>query len=320
MIGPTDYYNVIRTMPDGTFIHMMDGDQDPGATASTVCIKVTDCTDGYEFSKDATTDNTHTTHREIRCVDIDECETDPDTCDDNFECYNTPGSYLCICDPEKFTLTDVGCIDIDECVIGTHTCHNYGTCTNTIGGYECDGEFTCDHRVFKVHWSEARDYEAAKSYCNDVMMMELPTPRSINEVECLKQIADGEFWLGIINQSRTGFTESYNHHHDNPGNRHLLQNENRWYNEYRNEYSQLYANWATGSPATNDWIWNGYIRNHNGVDRDYARTLRNGQWVSERGLHPFVNGNNQLDNVADQWVPTKYTTVCIKLGESYLSI
>ncbi|KAK7165620.1 hypothetical protein R3I93_005630 [Phoxinus phoxinus] len=76
------------------------------------------------------------------CVDDDECVT-PSLCGENAQCFNTNGSYYCICDegfrsyPPNFTATTGQCEDINECTEKTHTCSSDMECVNTAGSYNC---------------------------------------------------------------------------------------------------------------------------------------------------------------------------------------
>ncbi|CAL1532254.1 unnamed protein product [Lymnaea stagnalis] len=66
-------------------------------------------------------------------VDIDECSAKTATC--SRICTNTPGSYICSCDP-GYTLSAAGyCSDINECALNTDNCP--AGCFNTPGGYTC---------------------------------------------------------------------------------------------------------------------------------------------------------------------------------------
>ncbi|CAK9820357.1 FBN2 [Anthophora quadrimaculata] len=78
-----------------------------------------------------------------QCVDIDECEINPNLCGKTMRCINTLGSYRCVSrvlcgngyvlDP----LTGQYCVDVDECADGTHECTADQTCVNRLGGYAC---------------------------------------------------------------------------------------------------------------------------------------------------------------------------------------
>ncbi|XP_076756473.1 uncharacterized protein LOC143426737 [Xylocopa sonorina] len=77
------------------------------------------------------------------CVDIDECQQNPNLCPRTTRCINIIGSYRCmsrvICG-NGFTLDPVSgqyCVDIDECAEGTHKCTRDQTCENRLGGYVC---------------------------------------------------------------------------------------------------------------------------------------------------------------------------------------
>ncbi|XP_017892365.1 fibrillin-1-like [Ceratina calcarata] len=78
-----------------------------------------------------------------KCVDIDECQRNPNACGRTMRCMNTIGSYRCvskvICGI-GYTLDPVSgqyCVDVDECANGTHECAPNQTCENRIGGYVC---------------------------------------------------------------------------------------------------------------------------------------------------------------------------------------
>ncbi len=71
------------------------------------------------------------------CVDIDECSSGVNNCDDNATCVNTVGSYICACDA-GYEGNGETCSDIDECV--NEPCGPNSLCTNTPGGYACECE------------------------------------------------------------------------------------------------------------------------------------------------------------------------------------
>jgi hypothetical protein len=83
------------------------------------------CVDGYEFNG------------EDGCVDINECTTGTDNCNDNAECSNTIGSFECECN-NGYEGDGVNCVDIDECTDGLDNCHTEATCTNSPGSFECE--------------------------------------------------------------------------------------------------------------------------------------------------------------------------------------
>ncbi|KAL2101596.1 hypothetical protein ACEWY4_003357 [Coilia grayii] len=87
------------------------------------------------------------------CVDEDECYTedgDAPICGVDANCFNTLGSYYCLCQPGfrstkgklNFTGEDEDkCQDINECTLGSIDCGINATCTNSQGGYAC----VCDN-------------------------------------------------------------------------------------------------------------------------------------------------------------------------------
>ncbi|XP_071515843.1 hemicentin-1-like [Panulirus ornatus] len=69
------------------------------------------------------------------CMDIDECSQFHSPC--SHGCENTVGSFRCTC-PEGHTLLPNGrCKDIDECALYLHDCLNEQECHNTEGSYTC---------------------------------------------------------------------------------------------------------------------------------------------------------------------------------------
>ncbi len=75
------------------------------------------------------------------CVDINECVTQDNPCNDHSDttatCTNTPGSYTCTCS-SGFRFTNGSCWDIDECAENLDNCHpTLATCTNTVPGFTC---------------------------------------------------------------------------------------------------------------------------------------------------------------------------------------
>ncbi|XP_012942941.1 hemicentin-1 [Aplysia californica] len=83
---------------------------------------VSKCTQGFERHPDGDI-----------CVDINECESRPDTCEHT--CQNLVGSYRCSCHL-GFRLGDNGrCIDENECERTNSPCSHL--CTNTRGSYKC---------------------------------------------------------------------------------------------------------------------------------------------------------------------------------------
>ncbi|XP_035258774.1 adhesion G protein-coupled receptor E1-like isoform X1 [Anguilla anguilla] len=78
-----------------------------------------------------------------KCIDVDEC-TDP-VCGKYAVCFNTNGSYYCLCDPgfhvnsesRTFTGIDKVCRDINECLETPNICGPKASCQNTAGSYNC---------------------------------------------------------------------------------------------------------------------------------------------------------------------------------------
>ena len=66
-------------------------------------------------------------------ADNNECETDG-ICDENAECLDTPGSYICTCNSGYSGNGDT-CHDIDECL--NDPCDQNATCTNNNGSFSC---------------------------------------------------------------------------------------------------------------------------------------------------------------------------------------
>ncbi|XP_078597688.1 signal peptide, CUB and EGF-like domain-containing protein 3 [Branchiostoma floridae x Branchiostoma japonicum] len=82
--------------------------------------------------------------------DVDECSDGTDNCDADATCYNTPGSFSCICN-DGFGGDGLTCNDVDECSNNEHDCDDDATCYNTPGSFDCscnhgyDGDgLTCD--------------------------------------------------------------------------------------------------------------------------------------------------------------------------------
>lgn len=72
------------------------------------------------------------------CDDRDECQTAP--C--QYRCFNTEGSYYCIC-PRGYNKTSVHfCSDFDECETGVK-CNASRFCFNTYGGHRCIPRLQC---------------------------------------------------------------------------------------------------------------------------------------------------------------------------------
>ncbi|XP_067238711.1 adhesion G protein-coupled receptor E5 [Chanodichthys erythropterus] len=97
----------------------------------------TDCPKGHEIFRG-------------KCVDEDECKSEPPICGENATCNNTIGSYYCLCQEgftptHNFTQVDgIKCQDINECVNQSIDCGPNAKCENSEGGYFC----TCETGYF----------------------------------------------------------------------------------------------------------------------------------------------------------------------------
>ncbi|XP_013890224.1 CD97 antigen [Austrofundulus limnaeus] len=79
-----------------------------------------------------------------QCVDINEC--DYSICGKDSFCFNTIGSYYCVCHPGfinsrgniNFTAQTGQCIDTNECLTNKNICDHLSKCENLIGSYACN--------------------------------------------------------------------------------------------------------------------------------------------------------------------------------------
>uniref|UniRef100_A0A4W5RF60 Si:ch211-241f5.3 n=1 Tax=Hucho hucho TaxID=62062 RepID=A0A4W5RF60_9TELE len=99
-----------------------------------------------------------------KCIDINECLENNDTCGPNSECHNALGSYSCICNEgfvsstgvERFTFGQgVTCKDRNECVdnitiCGKHACLNKPDLCK-INKFICGGNGTCHNATNSGH-------------------------------------------------------------------------------------------------------------------------------------------------------------------------
>lgn len=53
------------------------------------------------------------------------------------QCFNTPGSYYCVCDPGWEKVSEFQCVDINECSRGIHGCDPQSSCVNSPGSWKC---------------------------------------------------------------------------------------------------------------------------------------------------------------------------------------
>ena len=85
------------------------------------------CKDGFELQSDRINGN---------CVDIDECLTDENDCDEKAECINETGGYNCSCQI-GYLGNGTSCFELNECDTGEHNCHSKAKCINTVGSFSC---------------------------------------------------------------------------------------------------------------------------------------------------------------------------------------
>ena len=57
-------------------------------------------------------------------------------CQPNSNCYNTPGSYNCVC-KYGYRLVGNSCQDIDDCQTRTDNCNQNAECKNLESSYSC---------------------------------------------------------------------------------------------------------------------------------------------------------------------------------------
>ncbi|XP_077862127.1 uncharacterized protein LOC100378937 [Saccoglossus kowalevskii] len=101
------------------------------------------CQSGYQIDGPTyitCNDDTQWSDSPPTCTDINECETDTDSCGLNQICQNTNGGYECLC-VNGFEVDESGdsCSDINECADDDlNACNIYSECNNIDGGYTCD--------------------------------------------------------------------------------------------------------------------------------------------------------------------------------------
>uniref|UniRef100_M3ZCX3 Si:ch211-241f5.3 n=1 Tax=Xiphophorus maculatus TaxID=8083 RepID=M3ZCX3_XIPMA len=77
------------------------------------------------------------------CVDINECEDDPEFCGNYTNCFNTDGSHYCQCKEGfksgvvNFTAAAFTCTDINECFENKDICGPNASCQNINSNYTC---------------------------------------------------------------------------------------------------------------------------------------------------------------------------------------
>ncbi|XP_042575715.1 adhesion G protein-coupled receptor E2 isoform X1 [Cyprinus carpio] len=131
----------------------------------------TNCGDGY-------------IKRRGKCVDENECESDPSICGKNARCFNTVGSYYCQChegfttnSAYNFTPEDgIECEDINECVVGSAACGPYTKCVNSEGGYNC----TCEAGYISSNGKDT--FKSGQGVqCNELMCDRLLNERKASQ-------------------------------------------------------------------------------------------------------------------------------------------
>ncbi|XP_035710508.1 fibrillin-2 isoform X2 [Folsomia candida] len=71
------------------------------------------------------------------CIDIDECQRNPNMCSNNGTCVNILGSHKCLCKPGFKLSSNNDCEDMDECqMMLSHACR-HGRCINLPGSFTC---------------------------------------------------------------------------------------------------------------------------------------------------------------------------------------
>ncbi|KAJ8345314.1 hypothetical protein SKAU_G00295070 [Synaphobranchus kaupii] len=81
----------------------------------------------------------------VTCKDTDECKANSTVCGGRAKCFNTMGSYYCLCDTgfrlesgkRNFTVPEGTCEDENECSADRSICGEGGHCNNTEGSYKC---------------------------------------------------------------------------------------------------------------------------------------------------------------------------------------
>ncbi|XP_077968014.1 uncharacterized protein LOC120327058 isoform X2 [Styela clava] len=119
--------------------------------------------------------------------DIDECSSI--TCTPNSKCFNTDGSYECVCN-QGYTKDNGRCLDVDECQQSLHDCHDQAECINEDGHYIClcdpgftgDGTKCSDIDECTLDNTTTDYYEYNYVYDNRNLM--IPSPLCHDEATC----------------------------------------------------------------------------------------------------------------------------------------
>ena len=108
-----------------------------------------------------------------RCMDVDECASDPAPCDEKASCTNEEGGFECRCNP-GYVGDGATCEDQDECAINLDDCGENAVCTNTLGAFECECDLlhegdgkTCVDRDECEDYGATVEFRAASSTDRD---------------------------------------------------------------------------------------------------------------------------------------------------------
>ncbi|KZS09136.1 Fibrillin-1-like protein, partial [Daphnia magna] len=120
------------------------------------------CPRGYVFSEESR-----------RCVDVNECTSEPGPCRGNQQCENTVGSYVCRCAiGYRFNTATQFCEDINECLLDYHDCLSSQRCDNTIGSYTCFRTTSCGTGyTYNSQKSRCEDDDECESGANDCAVL-----------------------------------------------------------------------------------------------------------------------------------------------------
>ncbi|XP_067906168.1 uncharacterized protein [Heterodontus francisci] len=79
---------------------------------------------------------------------VNECQTGSHDCHSSASCFNSPGSFQCVC-RAGYTGDGRTCTDVNECQSGSHDCHSSASCFNSPGSFQCvcRAGYTGDGRI-----------------------------------------------------------------------------------------------------------------------------------------------------------------------------
>lgn len=98
------------------------------------------------------------------CLDLDECEVNPNICPETATCVNTVGSFDCVCNLGYFQGSTT-CENINECAGGSNNCHEDAICIDLEGSFEC----TCATGYIDLDSTGIKGLSCAnKNECADV--------------------------------------------------------------------------------------------------------------------------------------------------------